>query len=258
MNEITIFNYGCKEIRTVMKNGEPWWVLKDVCEVLGLSNSRMVSDRLDEDELMSVKLTSGGQMREMTVVNESGLYNVILRSDKPNAKAFKKWVTSEVLPSIRKHGGYLTPAKIEEAFYNPDALMRLATVLKEEREKREALEERVVEMKPKADYFDHVVDKGHLTNIRDTAKQLGIREREFTKWLKDKKYIYYNARRQIRPYGKAVHVGILQLKEWEDNGICGEQTMVTILGKRTFLSLLTEEGRITPVKKKPPIKKKRQ
>ena len=94
------------QIRTVIKNGEPWFVLADVCKALEISNSRMVAGRLDSDELMSVKLTSGGQRREMTAVSESGLYAVILRSDKPQAKPFRKWVTTEILPTIRRTGGY--------------------------------------------------------------------------------------------------------------------------------------------------------
>lgn len=105
-NEVQVWNYEGAEVRTVQIDGEPWFVLTDVCRELEISNSRMVADRLENDELMSVKLTSGGQRREMTIVNESGLYTVILRSDKPQAKPFRKWVTSVVLPSIRKTGSY--------------------------------------------------------------------------------------------------------------------------------------------------------
>ncbi len=107
MNEIKIFEsetFG--KIRVTEINSEPWWVLVDVCKALEIGNSRMVANRLDKDELMSIKLTSGGQKREMTVINESGLYAVILRSDKPQAKSFRKWITSEVIPSIRKNGTY--------------------------------------------------------------------------------------------------------------------------------------------------------
>lgn len=109
MNEIRIFeNETFGKIRVTEINSEPWWVLADVCKVLEIGNSRMVANRLDKDELMSAKLTSGGQKREMTVINESGLYAVILRSDKPQAKPFRKWITSEVIPSIRK-----TASKLE-------------------------------------------------------------------------------------------------------------------------------------------------
>lgn len=106
MNDLQIFNYNGAQVRTVEKNGEPWFVLKDVCEILGISKYRDTAARLDEDERGSARLDTLGGTQEMTVINESGLYNVILRSDKPEAKPFRKWVTSEVLPSIRKTGSY--------------------------------------------------------------------------------------------------------------------------------------------------------
>ena len=108
MNELQVFEYRqTMDVRMVMQGDEPWWVLKDVCKVLGLSNSRMVADRLDEDEVSQTYITDSlGRQQETTVINESGLYSVILRSDKPEAKAFKRWVTHEVLPSIRRTGRY--------------------------------------------------------------------------------------------------------------------------------------------------------
>ena len=107
MNDLQIFNYNGNEVRTIQKDGEPWWVLKDVCKVLGLKNPTMIAERLEDDEV--TKFNLGGLSGETNIINESGLYNVILRSDKPEAKPFRKWVTSEVLPSIRKTGGYQVP-----------------------------------------------------------------------------------------------------------------------------------------------------
>lgn len=104
MNGLRVFDYKEMEVRTVEKNGEYWWVLKDVCDVLGLTNATMIADRLDEDEV--TKFNLGSRSGISNIINESGLYNVILRSDKPEAKPFKKWVTSEVLPSIRRTGTY--------------------------------------------------------------------------------------------------------------------------------------------------------
>ena len=106
MNELQTFDYNGLQVRMVEKDGETWWVLSDVCRVLELSDTRRTAKRLDEDELTRLRLHSGGQSREMYAINESGLYNVILRSDKPQAKPFRKWVTSEVLPTIRKTGQY--------------------------------------------------------------------------------------------------------------------------------------------------------
>lgn len=107
MSDLQIFNYNGNEVRTIQKDGEPWWVLKDVCGVLGLKNPTMIAERLEDDEV--TKFNLGGLSGETNIINESGLYNVILRSDKPEAKPFRKWVTSEVLPSIRKTGGYQVP-----------------------------------------------------------------------------------------------------------------------------------------------------
>ena len=114
MTKIQVFEYQSNKVRTVDMDGAPWFVLKDVCEVLGLGNSRMVSDRLDEDEKGVSKIVTLGGVQNVTIINESGLYNVILRSDKPEAKPFRKWVTSEVLPSIRKTGSYTMPKLSKE------------------------------------------------------------------------------------------------------------------------------------------------
>ena len=121
MNELQVFSYNSSEVRTVMRDGEPWFCLVDVCRVLDLSSPHKVAERLDRDELTGIKVRSGGQTREMTFINESGLYSVILRSDKPEAKPFRKWVTSDVLPTIRKTGGYGvdgTKAALAEAKLN--------------------------------------------------------------------------------------------------------------------------------------------
>lgn len=112
MNELQTFIYNSAQVRTIEKNGEPWFVLKDVCEILGLSNPSRVAERLDEDERSNFKL---GRQGEVNIISESGLYNVILRSDKPEAKPFRKWVTGEVLPTIRKTGAYSTEDKPSKA-----------------------------------------------------------------------------------------------------------------------------------------------
>lgn len=113
VNELQVFSFENKEVRTVIINDEPYWVLKDVCDVLEIKNATDVSKRLDEDEVTRFNL--GGLVGEVNIINESGLYSVILRSDKPNAKIFKKWITGEVIPSIRKTGGYRVPANPMEA-----------------------------------------------------------------------------------------------------------------------------------------------
>lgn len=115
MNDILVFRYKSSEVRTVELNGEPWFVLKDVCAVLGISHITDTAKRMDEDEVGQTEVTdSMGRKQSTYVINESGLYNVILRSDKPEAKPFRKWVTSEVLPSIRKTGSYTMPKLSKE------------------------------------------------------------------------------------------------------------------------------------------------
>ena len=128
MNEITTFTYNMNRVRTVFKEGEPWFVLKDVCEILDIGNSRMVAERLDDDVKNSVSITDGNRGNpNFTVISESGLYNVIFLSRKPEAKKFKKWVTSEVLPSIRKTGSYVQTPKTY--------IQALEALLETEREK---------------------------------------------------------------------------------------------------------------------------
>jgi prophage antirepressor-like protein len=112
MDEVQIFNYESKEVRTVFKDGEPWWALKDVCDVLGITNSRMVAERLDDDEKGVSQTDTLGGTQELTIISESGLYDVIIRSDKPAAKPFRRWITREVLPSIRRTGSYVSPSSL--------------------------------------------------------------------------------------------------------------------------------------------------
>lgn len=173
MNELQIFNYNGNEVRTIQKDGEPWWVLKDVCEILGISHVKDTVNRLEEDEVGQTEVIDRlGRIQTTNIINESGLYNVILRSDKPEAKPFRKWVTAEVLPSIRKHGGYLTPQKIEEVLLNPDTIIRLATDLKAEQEKVKALEVKVEMDKPLVAFANSVSVSETSILVGELAKLL--------------------------------------------------------------------------------------
>ncbi len=244
-NDIQIFNYNDHEVRTVQKDGEPWFVLKDVCGILSIGNVADVYARLDTDEKGVGQIDTLGGRQNMSIINESGLYNVILRSDKPEAKPFRKWVTSEVLPSIRKHGAYMTQEKLQEVLCNPDALFQIVSALKEESDKRKALEIQnsalAVDLaiaQPKADYFDDCMARGGLMNFRDTAKLLGMRQKEFIDNLLRDSYLYRDKRGRLLPYQKRNN-GYLEIKEAFNNSSDwnGVQTLVTPKGREFFRSL---------------------
>lgn len=225
-NEVKVWNYEGAEVRTVQIDGEPWFVLTDVCRELEISNSRMVADRLENDELMSIKLTSGGQRREMTIVNESGLYTVILRSDKPQAKPFRKWVTSVVLPSIRKHGAYMTDQALEKALTNPDFLIQLATQLKTEQEQRRRLETTVAAQskqmeqdKPKVLFADSVAASSSSILIGELAKlikQNGVDmgQRRLFAWMRENGYLIKRCGSEYNlPTQRSMERGLMEIKE---------------------------------------------
>lgn len=248
MGELKIFeNAEFGKVRVVEVNGDPWFVGKDVAEILGYTNpNEAIQDHIDEEDklnsktLLSFELDLG--QRGGWLINESGLYSLILSSKLPTAKQFKRWVTAEVIPSIRKHGAYMTPETLEAAILNPDTLIKLCTALKEEQDKRKALEaansaltvDNAV-MKPKADYFDELVDRNLLTNFRETAKQLGIKEKEFIRFLMEKKYLYRDKRGKLMPYAEKNN-GLFEIKECfnEKTQWSGTQTLITPKGRETF------------------------
>jgi len=219
MNELTIFTYENNEVRTSHQNGETWWVLKDVCDALGLSDTSKVAERLDSDELTRIKIVSGGQSREMYAVNESGLYNVIVRSDKPEAKAFKRWVTHEVLPSIRKHGAYMTAETIESAILNPDTIIRIATALKDEQEKNKELTAKVEADKPKVLFADAVSVAKTTILVGEMAKLLkqngiDIGQNRLFEWLRDNGYLIRRKGVDFNmPTQRAMEMGLFEIKE---------------------------------------------
>lgn len=249
MNELQIFNYHDNEIRTIEKPDGVWWVLADVCKALGISNPTMTAQRLDTDEV--AKFDLGGLSGESWIINESGLYNVIIRSDKAEAVPFRRWVTHEVLPSIRKHGAYMTPETLEKVLCSPDTIIQIATALKQEQEKSKALEavnsSLTVQnqiMAPKAEYFDELVDRNLLTGIRETAKELGYKQNDFVGFLTDRKYIYRDKKGKLMPYAQHVENGLFELKESTNpkTGWAGTQAMITPKGRETFRLLYPQKG----------------
>ena len=242
MNEITVFeNEQFGSMRTVIFNGEPWFVAIDVCRALETSNPTMALERLDEDEKMTLSSTEGhsgqrGGPQRMCFVNEPGLYTLVLGSRKPEAKAFKRWITHEVIPAIRKHGGYLTPTTIEELLDNPDLIVEMALKLKAEREKRVAVERELLAAQPKVEYFDELVDRNTLTGIRETAKEFRWKEKDFISFLLNHGYVYRDQKNRLQPYADQVAAGLFVLKECKSdiNSWSGTQLMITPKGRETF------------------------
>nr|DAQ46039.1 MAG TPA: repressor domain protein [Caudoviricetes sp.] len=237
MNEMQTFVYSGAEVRTVKKDGAPWFVLKDVCGVLNLGTPSRVAERLDGDEVSLTHLTDSlGRLQETTVISESGLYNVILRSDKPEAKPFRKWVTAEVLPAIRRSGGYIAGQNdLSPAELMAKALKVAEHTLAERDARISSLQVQNAIMSPKADYFDELVERNTLTSFRDTAKELGIPPRKFTQFLLDKKYIYRDKKEKLMPYENK-NDGLFEVKESfnDKTAWSGVQTMVTPKGRETF------------------------
>lgn len=256
-NELQVFSYEGNEIRTIQRNGEPWWVLKDVCVVLEIGNSRDVTTRLDEDEKAAVDIidtSSNGttQRRSVTVVSESGLYSTILLSRKPEAKKFKRWVTHEVLPAIRKHGAYVTPAKLEEIMNDPDAWINVLTALKEERAAKERLHLEAVKNKPKVLFADAVSVSNGTILIGELAKILkgnGIeigQNRLFEQLRQDGYLIKRRGTDYNAPTQRAMELGLFKVKETaithsDGHVTISKTTKVTGKGQQYFINLFLGE-----------------
>lgn len=254
MNELQVFAYEGNEVRTVQKGGERWWVLKDVCGILEIGNNRMVSDRLDEDEKDEVSITDAiGRRQNTTIISESGLYNVILLSRKPEAKGFKRWVTQEVLPAIRKHGAYVTPAKLEEMMNDPDAWIKVLTALKEERAAKERLQLQTAEDRPKVVFADAVSVSDGTILIGELAKILkgnGVdigQNRLFENLRKDGFLIRRHGTDYNAPTQRAMELGLFRVKETaiihsDGHVTISKTTKVTGKGQQYFINLFLGEG----------------
>lgn len=183
MNQPKIFNFEQHEVRTALINGEPYFVGKDVATVLGYSNTpKAIRDHVDEEDKRAERIVHPlGGLQESILINESGLYSLILKSKLPSSKKFKRWVTSEVLPQIREHGMYAT----DELLDNPDLLIEVATKLKEEKTLRLIAEQRVNELQPKADYYDRILNNKGLVTISTIAKNYGMSAVSFNRLLHD-------------------------------------------------------------------------
>ncbi|MBE2919282.1 phage antirepressor Ant [Anoxybacillus flavithermus] len=210
MNQLQkVFTYSGSQVRTIIKDGEVWFVAKDVCEVLGITKHRDAISRLSDRQRGSVKVDTLGGPQEMAAINEAGVYKLVFRSNKPEAERFSDWVAEEVLPTIRKTGGYVA---------NDDLFVE--TYLKH------------------ADEQTKLLFRATLETVRKQNEQIAIMQpKAFVDWLIDKKYIYRDQKGKLKPYAQYVP-SLFELKEWERNGRADVQTLVTPKGRETFRILL--------------------
>jgi prophage antirepressor-like protein len=241
VNELQIFNneeFG--EIRTITKDNEPMFCLADVCKALEITHVTDVKKRMKKDGVGTAEvIDSMGRKQKATFINEANLYKVIFQSRKPSAEKFTDWVTDEVIPSIRKNGGYIA----NQENLTPEQIVANALVVAQNIITQK--DKQIEEMTPKANYFDALVDKKLNTNIRDTAKELGVGEKAFVSFLIEKGYVFRQGKhKQLRPYAKYAESGnglfVLKDKHNEQNGWAGQQMYVTPKGKETFRLLLEE------------------
>ena len=219
MNQLSrVFNN--QELRIIEKeNNELWFVAKDVCDILEIKNSRDAVSRLDDDEKGVVLTDTPGGRQKLQVVNEFGLYNLVLTSRKPEAKEFKRWITHEVIPSIRKHGAYMTPETIEQVLMNPDTLIKLATNLKEEQEKRKQAEKQLEEQKPKVIFAEAVETSKSSVLVGELAKILNqngvdIGQNRLFKWLRDNGYLIRQKGENFNlPTQYSMDLGLFEIKK---------------------------------------------
>lgn len=188
MSELQIFNFDSNEVRTVIVNEKAYFVGNDVAKALGYSNYKnAITNHVDKEDKLSTQIEYAGQRRKVIAVNESGLYSLIFSSKLDSSKRFKRWVTSEVLPAIRKHGIYATDNVIEQTIQDPDYIITVLTEFKKEKEQRMLLQQQVGELKPKADYYDQILKSKKLITVNAIAKDYGMSAQALNKILHDLK-----------------------------------------------------------------------
>lgn len=233
-NDLMVFqNQEFGEVRSVMIEGEPWFVSKDIASILGYKDtSGALKKHVLEEDKLSRHFDDSGQNRNMYIINESGLYSLILSSKLPNARKFKKWVTGEVLPSIRKHGAYLTPDKVEEVLLNPDTVIKIAQNLKEEQEKRKQLEIENNELKPKANYCEQVLQSESAVVTTQIAKDYGMSPQALNSILHELG-VQYKVDGQWVLYSK-----------YQDKGYTKSCTVIDRFGEPRMQTKWTQKGRL--------------
>lgn len=239
MNEITTFEHSeFGSIRTAEIDGKPYFAGRDIATALGYKQpADAIRNHCKGVYALSTPTNSGVQI--MKYISEGDVYRLIIHSRLPEAEKFERWVFDEVLPNIRKHGAYMTPDTIEKVLTDPDFIIKLATSLKEEQEKNKRLQLENKSLKPKAAYFDKLVDRELNLNFRDTAKELNTKQTHLMTFLKKNGFIYYTKKREIRPYAEHVDDGLFVLKEYSTSVHNGTQTLITPKGRLVIGKLMS-------------------
>jgi prophage antirepressor-like protein len=251
MNQLQVFNHPMfGELPVLMIDGVEWFGGTEAATALSFSDPhKAIKNHVEEeDSTVRLVLTKGGKQNKK-FVNESGLYSLIIGAAKQGnnpeirekAKQFKRWVTAEVLPTIRKTGGYVSNDDLFIQTYLPFADDQTKMMFRGVLETVRRQNEQIAAMKPKADYFDALVDRNLLTNFRDTAKELEVKERYFIDWLLDNKFVYRDQKGKLKPYAQYVP-DLFKLKEFTRNGKADVQTLITPKGKETFRLLMQREA----------------
>lgn len=254
MNELQLFQFEDNQVRTVSSNGIIWFAAVDVTDALGIKNPSDAIKPLDEDERARFNL---GRQGSANFISEPGLYKLIGASRKPAAKRFNRWVTHEVLPSIRKHGAYMTPETIEKAIYDPDFIINLATQLKNEQAKTAALKADNETMKPKALFADAVATSHTSILIGDLAKLIrqngvDIGQNRLFAWLREHGYLIGSGDRRNMPTQRAMDLGLFDIKERTFQNPDGsvritKTTKVTGKGQQYFINKFLKTNEVQTV-----------
>ena len=241
-NNLMIFeNPDFGAVRSILIDGDPWFVAADVCKALEIEKTNRALSRLDDDEKGAHSVSTPGGRQRMSIISESGLCSLILGSRKPEARAFKRWITHEVIPSIRKHGAYMTDSLLDALEAHPEAVPEYLNRLRSENARNRELTRRLRLALPKAEYYDAFVDPADCTNIRTTAKELGVPEKQFTRYLEEKKYLFRDKNRKLFPRAVKKSAGLFLVRDfYTERGKLGHYTLITPAGKRHFLERTDE------------------
>lgn len=254
MNALKIFEHEAfGSVRAVERNGLPWFVAKDVCDCLDIRTND-AANSLDKDEKGYESVVSLGGVQQSLIISEPGLYSLILRSRKPEAKAFKRWITHEVIPSIRRHGVYATPQTVEAMLGDPDTTIKILTALKDERAQRQALEVRAEADRPKVIFAESIevartsILVGEMAKLIKQATGHDIGQNRFFEWLRDNGYLHKSGSQCNMPTQRSMDAEWMEVKEGTRIGTSGEchitrTTKITGRGQVYFINLFVPQDK---------------